>query len=38
MKYSRSKAKQWVRDTLRGYVVTTATPFQTDRPEGLLHA
>ena len=30
MKYSRSEAKQWVRDTLRGYLVTTTTPFHAD--------
>lgn len=30
MEYSRSEAKRWVRDTLRGYIVTTTTPFHAD--------
>jgi len=30
MKYSRSEAKQWVRNTLRGYTVVTTTPFTAD--------
>ncbi len=30
MKYSRSEAKQWVRETLRGYTVVTTTPFKAD--------
>ena len=30
MKYSRSQAKQWVLDNLRGYILTTTTPFKTD--------
>jgi 4-hydroxy-tetrahydrodipicolinate synthase len=30
MKYARSEAKNWVKDTLRGYIVTTTTPFKPD--------
>jgi 4-hydroxy-tetrahydrodipicolinate synthase len=30
MKYDRKDAKEWVRDTLRGYMVVTTTPFTED--------
>ena len=30
MQYKRASAKQWTRDTLSGYIVTTTTPFKND--------